>query len=64
MPNGNDSQIANAHLRRRPHTVPGFRGETQNPGAGVVDINLGITGMNCLQRNAIPSTEFNKVLDR
>lgn len=64
MPNDNDSQIANAHVGRRPHTVPGFGGETQNPGAGVVNIDLGIAGMNCLQCNAIPPTEFDEILDR
>jgi hypothetical protein len=58
LPNDNDSQITNAHLGRWSYTVSGFGGETQNPGPGVVDVDLSVTRMDCLQCDAIPTTEF------
>ena len=59
-----NSQIANAHLGRWSHAVPGLSGEAQYPRARIVNIDLGITGVDRLQRNTIPTTEFNQILDR
>ena len=58
-----DIKVDNADLRRWANGIPGLGGETDDVRTRIVDINLGISGVNGRESNTIPAAKFNNVLD-
>lgn len=58
-----DVQVHDAHLGRRTHAVAGLRGETDDPWARVVHVDLRIARVHRRKSDPAPPTQFNEVFD-
>jgi len=59
-----DSQITNTDFRSGPDTVPGFCGKAHYPWTGIVDVDLGIAGVDSRECDTIPTAELDEIFDR
>ena len=58
-----DIQVADANVWRGADAVSRLRRESHNPWAWVVNVDLGVTGVDSWQSNPIPAAQFHQVLD-
>lgn len=58
-----DVQVADADFWRWANAIPCFGGQTHNPWAWVVNVNLSIARVDSGKGNSIPSTQLHQVLD-
>lgn len=57
-----DIQITDANFRTGSNAVSRLGAHCNNPWAGVFKVDLGVTSMNVVMGNAVPPSQFDKVL--
>lgn len=57
------AQVNDADFRRRLDAVPGLGSEAHDPWTRIVDVDLGVAGVDGRERNTVPPAQFDKVLD-
>jgi hypothetical protein len=58
-----DSQVANTHFWCYPRKIASFSSQAENPRPGIFQVDLGVSRANSRERNTIPTTEFEEILD-
>jgi hypothetical protein len=58
-----DSQITNTDFGSGPDAVPGFCGKAHYPWTGIVNVDLGIVGLDSIECDTIPAAELDEILD-